>query len=108
MSNETKDAGESALEEDVAVCDDGYALRVRVLNDQGLHARPAARLAQEAQKFGCDITMALGGEVVDAKSILDILTLAAGHGSELELRATGPDARDALLHLGSLIRNRFR
>ena len=45
---------------------------------------------------------------MDAKSILDILTLAAGHGSELELRAAGPGARDALTHLGSLIRNRFR
>ncbi len=45
---------------------------------------------------------------MDAKSILDILTLAAGQGSELELRATGPEARDALVHLGTLIRNRFR
>ncbi|WP_416341242.1 HPr family phosphocarrier protein [Solidesulfovibrio sp.] len=92
----------------MAVSEDGLALRVRVLNDQGLHARPAAKLAQEAQKFGCDISLALGGEVVDAKSILDILTLAAGQGSELELRATGPEARDALVHLGTLIRNRFR
>jgi len=69
-----------------------FALHTRVLNDQGLHARPAARLAQEAQEFGCAIEMALDGTVVDAKSILDILTLAAGQGSELELRAKGPDA----------------
>jgi len=87
---------------------EGYVLRVRVLNEQGLHARPAARLAQEAQKFDCDIRLVHGGEEVDAKSILDILTLAAGQGSELELRAKGPEARDALAHLGSLIRNRFR
>ncbi|WP_029460600.1 HPr family phosphocarrier protein [Solidesulfovibrio alcoholivorans] len=107
MSNDTYDAAESA-QDDVAATGDGYALRVRVLNEQGLHARPAARLAQEAQKFSCDISLALGEERVDAKSILDILTLAAGHGSELELRAAGPDARDALAHLGSLIRNRFR
>jgi len=39
---------------------------------------------------------------------LDILTLAAGQGSELELRAQGPDARDALTQLSTLIRNRFR
>lgn len=107
MSNETKDAGESALA-DVTEREDGFALRVRVLNEQGLHARPAARLAQEAQKFACDISLALGEVVVDAKSILDILTLAAGHGCELELRACGPDARDALVQLGTLIRNRFR
>ena len=107
MSNDTHDAAESA-QDDVAESGDGYALRVRVPNEQGLHARPAARLAQEAQKFACDISLALGEERVDAKSILDILTLAAGHGSELELRAAGPGARDALTHLGSLIRNRFR
>ncbi len=107
MSNETHETAGSA-QEDVAVSGDGFALRVRVLNEQGLHARPAARLAQEAQKFACDISLALGDEVVDAKSILDILTLAAGHGSELELRAAGPEARDALAHLGTLIRNRFR
>ena len=88
--------------------EEGFALRVRVLNDQGLHARPAAKLAQEAQKFTCDIQLANGQEAVDAKSILDILTLAAGQGSELELRANGPSAEDALAHLGSLIRNRFR
>lgn len=88
--------------------EEGFALRVRVLNEQGLHARPAARLAQEAQKFACDIRLAFGEETVDAKSILDILTLAAGQGSELELRASGPSAEDALAHLGSLIRNRFR
>ncbi len=107
MSNDTHDAAETA-QDDVAETGDGYALRVRVLNEQGLHARPAARLAQEAQKFACDISLALGEERVDAKSILDILTLAAGHGSELELRAAGPDARDALARLGALIRNRFR
>ena len=94
--------------DDISPWEDGFALHTRVLNDQGLHARPAARLAQEAQKFGCAIEMALDGTVVDAKSILDILTLAAGQGTELELRAKGPDARQALVSLGTLFRNRFR
>ena len=95
--------------DDILAEADGFVLRVRVANEQGLHARPAAKLAQEAQKFACDIQVRQdGGEAVDAKSILDILTLAAGHGSELELRAAGPDARDALARLGALIRNRFR
>ena len=87
---------------------DGHCLHVRVLNEQGLHARPAARLAQEAQKFACDIHLRHDGGDVDAKSILDILTMAAGQGSELQLRADGPDAVDALRHLGELFRNRFR
>ena len=95
--------------DDILAEADGFVLRVRVANEQGLHARPAAKLAQEAQKFTCDIQVRQdGGEAVDAKSILDILTMAAGQGCELELRAAGPDARDALAHLGTLIRNRFR
>jgi phosphocarrier protein len=94
--------------DDILAEADGFRLRVRVLNDQGLHARPAARLAQEAQKFACDIQVRHDGEAVDAKSILDILTMAAGHGCELELRASGEDAPDALRHLGALFRNRFR
>jgi phosphocarrier protein len=107
MTHETMDAPFEGPT-DLLPWEDGYSLRVRVLNDQGLHARPAAKLAQEAQKFACDIEMSLNGTVVDAKSILDILTLAAGQGSELELRARGPDARDALTQLSVLIRNRFR
>ena len=91
-----------------AVSSEARSLRVCVLNEQGLHARPAAVLAREAQRFPCDVRIVQNGDEVDAKSILDILTLAAGHGSELELRAAGPDARDALASLGSLIRNRFR
>ena len=95
--------------DDILAEADGFVLRVRVANEQGLHARPAAKLAQEAQKFDCDIQVRQdGGDAVDAKSILDILTMAAGQGSELELRASGPRAEDALAHLGSLIRNRFR
>lgn len=108
MTHESMDATPEVLEEILPWEDDGFSLRVRVLNDQGLHARPAARLAQEAQKFGCDIEMSHNGAVVDAKSILDILTLAAGQGSELTLRAKGPQARDALASLAGLIRNRFR
>ena len=94
--------------DDILAANDGYRLRVRVLNEQGLHARPAARLSQEAQKFGCSIHLRHDGEAVDAKSILDILTMAAGHGSELELHADGPDALDALRHLRALFHNRFR
>ena len=94
--------------DDILAEADGFVLRVRVANEQGLHARPAARLSQEAQKFGCSIQLRHDGEAVDAKSILDILTMAAGHGSELELHADGPDALDALRHLRELFHNRFR
>ena len=87
---------------------DGYVRIVCVLNEQGLHARPAARLAQEAQKFTADISIIQGGQQVDAKSILDILTLAARHGANLELRAKGDDAREALDCLAEMFKKRFQ
>ena len=79
-----------------------------VLNEQGLHARPAARLAQQAQQFEAEITISQNGHKVDAKSILDILTLAAGQGTNLELRAKGPDSAEAVEALAELFKNRFR
>ena len=81
--------------------------RVVVASDNGLHARPAGRLAQEAQAFAADISLVLEGQTVDAKSILDILTLAAGPGNVLEIRASGADAEAALERLESLFLNKF-
>jgi len=81
---------------------------VCVLNEQGLHARPAAKLAQAAQRFESYIAIAMGQHTVDAKSILDILTLAAGNGANLEIKATGPDAEQALETLADLFKNRFQ
>lgn len=81
---------------------------VCVLDDMGLHARPAARLAQEAQKFVSDIHLVAGRQEVDAKSILDILTLAVGSGATLTLRARGEDAHEAVDHLERLFRNKFQ
>ena len=91
-----------------ANCDDACTRVVCVLNEQGLHARPAAKLAQTAQKFDAAITIASGTQEVDAKSILDILTLAAGHGTNLELRAKGEDAKCALDALADMFKNRFQ
>jgi len=81
---------------------------VFVLNEQGLHARPAAKLAQEAQKYEAEIRIVSGGVTVDAKSILDVLTLAAGNGASLELAAAGPDAAEALESLAKLFKERFQ
>ena len=82
--------------------------QVFVLSEQGLHARPAARLAQAAQQFNADISITLNGQTVDAKSILDILTLAAGQGANLELRAKGDDASLAVESLATMFKNRFQ
>lgn len=80
---------------------------LRVKNSLGLHARPAGKISQEAQRYRADIQLCSESAEADAKSILDVLTLAAPHGTELRLRAKGPDAEDALLGLSRLFEDNF-
>ena len=81
---------------------------VRVFNDYGLHARPAAQLAAEARKYAAELTLIHGDTAVDAKSVLDILTLAAPKGTCLVLRACGADAEIALKEISRLFDARFQ
>lgn len=81
--------------------------QVLVANQLGLHARPASQIAREAQTFAADISLVGQGQTVDAKSILDVLTLAAGPGSTLEIRATGADAEAAVERISQLFAARF-
>ncbi len=76
-------------------------------NKWGLHARPAAKLAQEAQRFDCEIKVWMDGYEVNAKSILEVLSLAASQGARLHFTAKGEDAENALDYLAGLISNRF-
>ncbi|MCK9240294.1 HPr family phosphocarrier protein [Desulfocurvus sp.] len=87
--------------------EDSASAEVRVGNELGLHARPAARLAKEAQRFACDISLVVDGQEVDAKSILDILTLAASPGCTMTIRAKGSDAPLAVRSISELFSSRF-
>jgi phosphotransferase system HPr (HPr) family protein len=83
---------------------------VVIRNEVGLHARPAALFVQTANKFAADIGVAnltAGGDVVDAKSILMVLTLGAVRNHELKIQAEGPDAEDAVQALSDLVLNDF-
>jgi phosphocarrier protein HPr len=80
---------------------------VFVINELGIHARPAGQLAQAAQRYASEVRLIHGDQQVDAKSILDILTLALARGTKLRIEAEGPDAAAALNHLESLFKNRF-
>lgn len=93
----------ATLQNQVELC----AARVTVLDDLGLHARPAANLAKLAQNFEADISICLDGQTADAKSILDILSLAAARDSELELTCRGRDAKGACEALTKLFESRF-
>lgn len=81
--------------------------QVIIASEHGLHARPSGKLAQCAQNFDSSIALVHEDQEVDGKSILDILTLAAGPGSMVEIRATGNDAEKALDSLEKLFANKF-
>jgi phosphotransferase system HPr (HPr) family protein len=69
----------------------------------GLHARPAGQFVSLASRFESEITVGRGDEWVDGRSVLSLLSLAAGSGSALRIRATGPDAAEAVEALGRLL-----
>tara|TARA_B100001013_G_scaffold155300_1_gene92441 strand:+ start:202 stop:489 length:288 start_codon:yes stop_codon:yes gene_type:complete len=81
--------------------------RVTVSCSEGLHARPADQFVRLAKRFQSVIEIERDGEMVDGKSILSILTLAADQGSELTIRATGDDAEQAVDALVGLIESDF-
>jgi phosphocarrier protein HPr len=80
---------------------------VRVVNRLGLHARAAARFVHTANRFRARITVARDGRVMDGKSILGILLLAASQGTLLMLTADGEDEAPAVEALASLIDGGF-
>lgn len=75
---------------------------VFIRDELGLHARPAAKLAQAAQQFKSNISLEYENMTADAKSILDILSLAAGRGAALTLKCSGADADSAAKTLEDL------
>jgi phosphocarrier protein len=87
--------------------DDVQEKTIRVGNSLGLHARPAGKISQEAQRFAATITVHSCDSEADAKSILDLLSLAAPQGTELRLRAHGPDAVQAITSLTRLFEDMF-
>lgn len=76
---------------------------VEVLDELGLHTRPAAAFADTAAQFASDIHIAHDEREVDAKSVLLVLTLDVRQGDRIRLRAVGPDAADALDALARLV-----
>jgi phosphocarrier protein len=74
-----------------------------VRGELGLHARPAGRFAALAGKYTSEISVGRGDEWVNGCSVLSILSLAAGPGTALRIRAIGTDAADAVRELGALL-----
>ncbi len=81
--------------------------RFQIQNKLGLHARAASLFVQLAGKFDADITVSKDEQEVNGKSIMGILILAAPKGSEIVLKASGPQATEAVESLGVLINDKF-
>ena len=80
---------------------------VQVVNAQGLHARPCHAIVSKALGFQSDLRIRSRNREVNGKSILELMTLSAGPGTELELSARGPDAEAMLVAVELLFQGCF-
>ena len=80
---------------------------VKIVNKNGLHARPAAEIVKLASKFKSDITMIREDLEVNGKSIMGVMMLAAEYGSTLTVRAHGPDSEQAVDAICDLVTRKF-
>ena len=82
-------------------------VEVEIVNKLGLHARASARLTQLAGTFPCEVWMEKGTRRINAKSIMGVMMLAAGMGTEVEIDADGADEHEAVEALRGLIEAKF-
>ena len=80
---------------------------LRISNKLGLHARASAKLSKLAGTFRSDVFMSRNGRRVNAKSIMGVMMLAAGIGSEVELETAGEDEQAAMTALTALVDDKF-
>ena len=80
---------------------------VTVVNARGLHARAAAKFVTLAERYGASVDVVKDGQAVSARSIMGLMMLGAGQGSQLELQADGWDAKEALDALTALVEAGF-
>jgi phosphocarrier protein len=78
-----------------------------IVNKLGLHARASAKLTKLAGSFPCEVWMTRGERRVNAKSIMGVMMLAAGIGSEVQLETSGEREREAMDALLTLIAEKF-
>lgn len=85
-------------------------INLRLLNEEGLHARPATQFSKAAMKYKCDIQLMKNGDSVNIynpKSILSILSMGAIKGDELTIIANGEDEEEAISKIKEMIENSF-
>ena len=78
-----------------------------VRNRAGIHARPASLIAQMANKFQSEISLEKDSIVVNAKSIMGVITMAAGYNTTITLKVEGSDEQDAANAIEKLFEGKF-
>ncbi|NOQ87931.1 MAG: HPr family phosphocarrier protein [Gammaproteobacteria bacterium] len=81
--------------------------KIEIINKLGLHARAAAQLVQLASSFNSHIEIEKDKRRVNGKSIMGVMMLAAGKGSEITLYTNGDDEEESMNKIEALIKNRF-
>ncbi len=80
---------------------------ITISNKLGLHARASAKLTKLAGSFPCDVFMSRGDRRINAKSIMGVMMLAAGMGTEVEVETNGEREQEAMDALLALIADKF-
>lgn len=80
---------------------------INILNEQGLHARPASIFVKTAGKFKSTVSLVHGTKVANAKSIINIMSLGLKKGEEIKLVVEGIDEKETMEALVSLVENKF-
>ena len=81
--------------------------RIQISNKLGLHARASAKLTKLAGSFQSEVHLSRNGRRVNAKSIMGVMMLAAGVGTEVEIETVGPDEQATMDALVALIDSKF-
>ena len=87
---------------------DGLLVReIQILNQYGIHARPAAMIVKIANRYRADLLFEKDGSRVSGKSIMGLMTLEASRGTRLKVMAEGPDAEEVLDEIEMLAERKF-
>jgi phosphocarrier protein len=80
---------------------------IKIINEMGIHARPAGMITQAASRFACEIKLVKDKMEVNAKSIMGIMTLAAGKGTVVTVVTSGADEAQAMEAISGLFLRKF-
>ncbi|MBM4326695.1 MAG: HPr family phosphocarrier protein [Deltaproteobacteria bacterium] len=89
----------------MSMADEVITKILKVSNGLGIHARVATRIVQKMQEYSCAVTLTKDDVEVDARSVLGLLLLAAAPGSEVLVKAKGPDGGSAIQEIARLIQS---